>query len=166
MAGWQAGEPAAHRPVHRSGQWRSSSLKPQARQLAHGATLMFEALRQRLDDVQSFDGRLHDASIAVATELRSNVRKRKRAGAQRRREQRQDLRISGFTAREARVRVRGPRQTSGISITADATGDGVTVTASDQVQHLRRELGETSDMMDVFAKHMSVAEEWRARRGL
>lgn len=127
---------------------------------------MFEAIRAELQAVQEIHDRLPDAAIAVATEVRNKVKKRQRAGARRRLEQRLELRASGFTASEARVAVnRGRRKTSGISIDGTATADGVRLTASDQVQHFRRELGETADLVDVFRRNVHVAEEFRRRRG-
>lgn len=126
---------------------------------------MFEALRERLRDVQNIEDRLLDAAIAVATEQRLQVRAGRRASATRRRDLRKELRESGASAAEVRAKTRG-RHGSGISIDAISTGDGVTLTASDQVQHFRRVQGETVDVMAAFAKHFRVAEAWRARRGL
>lgn len=128
---------------------------------------MFDDLKARLKAMQDFGVRLDDAAIAMATELRNNVKKRKRAAGKRRKELKVNLRLQGFSAREARMRAnKGRRRTSGISIMGIALSDGVKIRASDQVQHFRRTQGETDDLMDIFARNMSVAEQWRKARGL
>lgn len=127
---------------------------------------MFEAIRESLKGVQDMQDRLLDAAIAVATELRLKVREGRRANAKRRRERRRELRAHGHSAKETRQRLGKRRGTTGVSIDATSTGAGVRLTASTQVQHLRRTQAETPDVMAAFAKHFRVAEKWRARRGL
>lgn len=129
---------------------------------------MFEAIRARLEELQNNQDRLLDAAIAVATEQRQKVREGRRAKARARRDERRSLRAAGLSPREirAQLRKRAAKGGSGISIDAVSTGDSVRLTASDQVQHFRREQGETIDVVEAFAKHFRVAEKWRARRGL
>ncbi len=128
---------------------------------------MFRKLKSYLAAVQSFDGRLDDAAIALATELRNNVKRRRRAAGRRRKAERIRYRLSGFSVAEARARTsKRRRQSSGISIDGKADQSSVRVRASNQVQHFRRKQGETRDLMAIFRRHMSVGEKWRKARGL
>ena len=126
---------------------------------------MFEALKQRLKDVQDFDQALEDAAIAVATEQRMKVREGQRQVSRIRRDKRRELRSSGFTAKETRARLGKRRKGSGISIEAQVSGLDVRLVASDQVMHLRREQDETIDIMAAYRKHLSVGQAWRKRTG-
>lgn len=127
---------------------------------------MMEALKERLRQVQDLGAPLQDAAIAVATDLRMKVRAGKRRASRDRKERRKLLRAGGFSAREVRSMIGRRRRTSGVSIEADSTGLSVVLTASNQVQHLRREQGETADLREAFRKYLPVAAEWRAKRGL
>jgi hypothetical protein len=126
---------------------------------------MFETLKARLEEVQQIGDRLPDAAIAVATELRQKVRASKRKGQRDRRDMRIALRVSGFTPKEVRARVRVPRRGSGISIDGESTGSSIAVVASTQVQHFRRLYGETTDLLAIFARHMSLVADYRRRKG-
>ena len=127
---------------------------------------MFDAIRERLEDVQRVHERLPDAAIALATELRRNVRRNRRRAAGRRRVLRVELKFKGSTPAQVRVALaKGRRGGSGISIDGNATADAVRVTASSQVQHLRREQDETADLKAIFAEHMHIAIAFRRRGG-
>lgn len=127
---------------------------------------MFEAIRARLAEIQDFEGNLVDAAIAVATELRKKVREGRRQSSRSRREIRAALRASGLSTKEAKRRAGKTRRGSGVSIEARVTGTDVALTASSQVQHLRRAQGETIDIVEAYRKHMTIGERWRAARGL
>ena len=126
---------------------------------------MFEQLRQRLKDVQDLNDQLVAGAIAVANELRKKVRAGRRATSRTRRDNRRTLRGNGLSAKETRKRLGKRRGGSGVSITAQSTGSSVRLTASSQVQHLRRAQAETPDIMAEFAKHMTVADKFRSARG-
>jgi hypothetical protein len=127
---------------------------------------VFEALRQRLKDAQDFEGGLLKAAVAVANELRQKVRKGRREKSRVRRDRRRELRSNGLSAAETRAKLGAARKASGVSIEAHVSPEGVRLTASDQVQHLRREQAETPDLVSAFAKHMTLGESLRSARGL
>jgi hypothetical protein len=127
---------------------------------------VFEALRQRLKDAQDFEGGLLKAAVAVANELRQKVREGRREKSRVRRDRRRKLRSNGLSAAETRAKLGAARKASGVSIEAHVSPEGVRLTASDQVQHLRREQAETPDLVKAFAKHMTLGESLRNARGL
>ncbi len=127
---------------------------------------MLEALKEQLKAVQDFDGPMIDAAIAIAEDMRAKVKAGMRRNRAERRARRDAMKLAGASNKEIREVVGKPKKRSGISIDADAAGREIILTASNQVQHLRRELGETPDLREVFRKYLPVAEEWRAKRGL
>lgn len=127
---------------------------------------MLEALKNRLEAIQDFDGPMIDAAIAIAEDMRAKVKAGMRRNRAERRARREAMKLAGASNKEIRDVVGKPKKRSGISIDADALGPEVVLTASNQVQHLRREQGETPDLREAFRKFLPVAEAWRAKRGL
>jgi len=136
---------------------------------------MLDALKARLAEIQLVHERLPDAAITIATEVRSIVKARRRSFSRAQRRQKALLRSFGDPAAAKRYAEalglkwspagsKGRRKGSGVSIDAEATDSSVVLTASTQVQHFRRLNNETADLMAIFAKHVSVADKYNARR--
>lgn len=126
---------------------------------------MFAAAREYVANLAAMPDSLEDAAIAMASELRANVRRRKRAGSKRRRQHAIDLRVSGYSARQARALAGSGRKTSGISIDGSAVPGAARVVASNEVQWLRVAQGETASLVELFRKHIRAIATYRGRRG-
>jgi hypothetical protein len=113
---------------------------------------MFEALKQRLHEIELAHEALPVAAIAIANKVRRDVdrsrsHRRKRETAQRK----ESEALIG-----AKIKTRR-RKTSGVAIRVLASKDEVKITASSQVHHFAREKTEVEGWKEIFVNHVVAA---------
>lgn len=116
---------------------------------------MFDALRQRLSELETVGERaLPAAAIAVRDKLRGDVKANRRAAQKRRKVERALRKAAGDTRR-----VKMGRATSGVSIDAEVVGSTVVVRASTQVHHIAREKTEPAEWAQIFGDTIREAAQ-------
>lgn len=113
---------------------------------------MLNAIRVRAAEFGTLAARaLPDAAVRLATKVRADANKSRRAAQKRRKAERIERKIR-FGKHAPKVRMPKPRKTSGISIVANVRDATIVITASSQVQHQARAKGENDERFDIFAE--------------